>query len=800
MFDAAIKRASDLRLDLFVHPELEIQIPKKSQQRVVGEFMQWVVRPVPGNRQTQLVRSLRQWIRGRFQHLRHLVISDDPGQGKTVLSLQIQKLLCTPKSRSRIFGDSYPRLVVHWMSRLPQTSMSHPTILDVLMADASLVHGFPDESVRKKVIDYATAEGRLVIVLDAFDELPAEQKRQVEKLFEQSSDKIRWIVTGRDWAINREIADQKLFDPTDFFRLRIRAFSTKLQDLYMSRALPGVEWRSVLSGSKKDWDELLGLPATLRELIRALSLTSGKKGKALRFESPSDLFCFSSQQMLLRELRKDKNVEAIAEDGLDLKPTVAARLVQRGIGAVALEMALRGHWREVIKPTTPELDAEIQDIWKWAEKRFIEGVEDVSEESWKWVKKFLNQYEFNGGASQADLGSESLVFRNVRIQELNLGRYLVNYASPTDLRGAIKSRPKQVSKSAKRAQSVIECLGLESWTNSWQCAIKMPVLERGKDHGVKRECYERGLRLLYERPSRVDQRRPTKLMWEAQEWLAKSAKLKALVPRLHKHLVAQFQAIKQIPAYQSAVTELLDPERYVLLRCGDEPVLDEDTGGFAMGPDYWGDDRAVEVTLTQRFGVSKYQLMHEQFSVWDNIGPGAESNLPATEISWLDCYFFLVSLSSERVKLPDGREYRFDFPTDAQWEYACRAGSTAAYCYGDDEKELTQYAWYEDNRNNRPHPVGEKKPNAWELYDMHGNVWEWCWDKYGAYPSEPVTDPVGPKGGSYRVFRGGCWFIGAAYCRSAYRRWNDPSYRSHDYGFRVALSSYGIPRSPEADK
>jgi hypothetical protein len=276
MFDAAIKRASDLRLDLFVHPELEIQIPKKSQQRVVGQFIQWVVRPVPGDRRTQLVRSLRQWIRGRFQHLRHLVISDDPGQGKTVLSLQIQKLLCTPKSRGRIFGDSYPRLVVHWMSRLPQTAMSHPSILDVLMADASLFHGFPDESVRKKVIDYATAEGRLVIVLDAFDELPAEQKRQVEKLFEQSSDKIRWIVTGRDWAINREIADQKLFDPKDFFRLRIKAFSTELQDLYMSRALPGVEWRSVLSGSKKDWNELLGLPATLRELIRALSLTDRK--------------------------------------------------------------------------------------------------------------------------------------------------------------------------------------------------------------------------------------------------------------------------------------------------------------------------------------------------------------------------------------------------------------------------------------------------------------------------------------------------------------------------------------------
>ena len=800
MSDAAIKRASDLRLDLFVHPELEIQIPKKSQQRVVGEFMQWVVRPVPGDRRTQLVRSLRQWTRGRFQHLRHLVISDDPGQGKTVLSLQIQKLLCTPKSRSQIFGDSYPRLVVHWMSRLPQTSMSHPSILDVLMADASLVHGFPDESVRKKVIDYATAEGRLVIVLDAFDELPAEQKRQVEKLFEESSDKIRWIVTGRDWAINREIADQKLFDPKEFFRLRIKAFSTKLQDLYMSRALPGVEWRRVLSGSKEDWDELLGLPATLRELIRALSLTSGKKGKALRFESPSDLFCFSSQQMLLRELRKDKNAEAIAEDGLDLKPTVAARLVQRGIGAVALEMALRGHWREVIKPTTPELDAEIQDIWKWAKNRFIEGGEDVSEESWKWVKKFLNQYEFNGGASQADLGSESLVFRNVRIQELNLGRYLVNFASPTDLRGAIKSRPKQASKRAKRAQSVIECLGLESWTNTWRSAIKMPVLERGKDHGVKRKCYEHGLRLLFERPTQVDQRRPTELMWEAQEWLGKNARLKALVPRLHDHLADQFQAIKQIPAYKSAVADLLDPSRYVLLRCGDEPVLDEDTGGFVMGPDAIDNGRTVEVTLSQRFGLSRYQLTREQFSIWDNLASETERNLPASRVSWLDCYFFLVGLSGERVKQSDGREYRFTFPTEAQWEYSCRAGSATTYCYGDDKKELTQYAWYEDNSNDRPHSVGEKKPNAWGLYDMHGNVWEWCSDWHGSYPSEPVTDPVGPKEGSLRVLRGGGWINVAALCRSGDRYWNDPSIRFNDLGFRLALSSSGIPRSPEADK
>jgi len=677
--------------------------------------------------------------------------------------------------------------------------MHHPSIVDVLMADTALVDVFPDESVRKKVIDYAMAEGRLVIVLDAFDELPAEQKRQVVDLFEQSSDKIRWIVTGRDWAINREIADQKLFDPKEFFRLRIKAISTELQDLYMSRALPGVEWRSVLSGSTEDWDELLGLPATLRELIRALSLKSGKEGKALRFESPSDLFCFSSQQMLLRELRKDKNATAIAEDGLDLKPTVAASLVQRGIGAVALEMALRGHWREVIKPTTPELNEEIQDIWKWAKKRFMEGGEDVSEESWKWVKKFLNQYEFNGGAAQADLGAESLVFRNVRIQELYLGRYLVNFASSTDLRGEKKSKSKQASKGTKRAQSAIDCLGLDSWTNTWRCAIKMPVLKRGKDHGVNRECYEEGLRLLFERPTQVDQRRPTQMMRAAEKWLGKKARLKELIPRLHEHLVNQFQSIKQTEQYRSAVAELLDPARYVLLRCGDDPTLEKDTGKFLMGPDQSDDDRTVAVMLSQRFGICRFQLTEEQFSVWDNIPDPAGSNLPAREVSWFDCYFFLVGLSGERVKLSDGREYRFTFPTEAQWEYSCRAGSTTVYCYGDADEELSQYAWYDENFGYFPHPVGLKKPNAWGLYDVHGNVWEWCWDWFGEYPSLPVTNPVGPPKRLSRVIRGGV-DDGLVFLWSSDRIGDAPDIRGYDYGFRLALSSSGIPKSPEADK
>ena len=129
----------------------------------------------------------------------------------------------------------------------------------------------------------------------------------------------------------------------------------------------------------------------------------------------------------------------------------------------------------------------------------------------------------------------------------------------------------------------------------------------------------------------------------------------------------------------------------------------------------------------------------------------------------------------------------FRLPTEAEWEYACRAGSAAAYCFGDSESQLGDYAWYDGNSGNKTHPVGGKKPNAWGLYDMHGNVWEWCQDWYNAYLSASVTDPAGPSTGSDRVLRGGGWLINAWFCRSAIRVLNSPGYRSPDLGFRLAL-------------
>ena len=136
----------------------------------------------------------------------------------------------------------------------------------------------------------------------------------------------------------------------------------------------------------------------------------------------------------------------------------------------------------------------------------------------------------------------------------------------------------------------------------------------------------------------------------------------------------------------------------------------------------------------------------------------------------------------------------FDLPTEAQWEHACRAGTTTALNSGKDITSksgrcpnLDAVAWYSDNSGHTTHPVGQKQPNAWGLYDMHGNVWEWCLDWYGAYPTADATDPQGDSQGSYLVGRGGGWGSSARYCRSAYRGYGNPSLRYGYYGFRVAF-------------
>lgn len=146
------------------------------------------------------------------------------------------------------------------------------------------------------------------------------------------------------------------------------------------------------------------------------------------------------------------------------------------------------------------------------------------------------------------------------------------------------------------------------------------------------------------------------------------------------------------------------------------------------------------------------------------------------------------------MRVPDwnGRGYRL--PTEAEWEYACRAGTATRYSFGDDEASLGEFSWFYGNSDLRTPEVGQKRANGIGLHDMHGNVWEWCWDWYAAdyYKESPRDDPRGPSQASGRVFRGGCWLSGPRDVRSANRFSGEPGGRSNGYlGFRVARLQSG---------
>jgi formylglycine-generating enzyme required for sulfatase activity/DNA-binding beta-propeller fold protein YncE len=191
------------------------------------------------------------------------------------------------------------------------------------------------------------------------------------------------------------------------------------------------------------------------------------------------------------------------------------------------------------------------------------------------------------------------------------------------------------------------------------------------------------------------------------------------------------------------------------------------------------------VRITKPFYLGKYLVTQEQWEAVMGSNPGnfKGPQNPVETVSWKDCRQFFDKLNAKSRPGPG----KFQLPTEAQWEYACRAGGTTRYCFGDEESALREYAWYGANSGRTTHPVGAKRPNAWGLYDTHGNVWEWCADWYGPYGNSSVDDPIGPTTGSIRVYRGGSWFYPAGYCRSASRAYREPEYRFYFLGFRASL-------------
>ena len=232
-------------------------------------------------------------------------------------------------------------------------------------------------------------------------------------------------------------------------------------------------------------------------------------------------------------------------------------------------------------------------------------------------------------------------------------------------------------------------------------------------------------------------------------------------------------------------------------------MIEIKAGSFVMGsPDGEvgrdDDETQHRVTLTKKYWLGKYEVTQGQWQAVMGTNPSSHKKgdkYPVESVSWHDVKQFCDKLNKlyER-KLPQG--YRFDLPTEAQWEYACRAGTTTALNNGKGLTaqrgvcpNLNEVGWYDENSSQAPLPVGKKHPNAWGLYDMHGNVWEWCRDWADGYHGD-VIDPVGPESGSIRIRRGGGWRVSSKQCRSEWRGSSEPSVRDENLGFRLALVSF----------
>jgi len=236
-------------------------------------------------------------------------------------------------------------------------------------------------------------------------------------------------------------------------------------------------------------------------------------------------------------------------------------------------------------------------------------------------------------------------------------------------------------------------------------------------------------------------------------------------------------------------------------------VIPVPAGSFTMGDEDGEVDETPHEVYVDSFFIDKNLVTQEEFEkvMRENPSRWKEPKNPVEQVRWSDAVKYCNTRSRLEGFQPcyDLTTWKCDFsangyrlPTEAEWEYACRAGTETSYSFGDSKGKLRNFAWFKDNSGRRPRPAGQKLPNPWGIYDMHGNVWEWCNDFYQVdyYQTSPKKNPKGPETGETKVLRGGGWNSKAEDCRSSYRYNENPGYSDvcfgYDiYGFRCVRSN-----------
>ena len=276
-----------------------------------------------------------------------------------------------------------------------------------------------------------------------------------------------------------------------------------------------------------------------------------------------------------------------------------------------------------------------------------------------------------------------------------------------------------------------------------------------------------------------------------RRWLA-DGQFRHLLGQASERTMGQREEAEPAKAEPSAEVE--EPIRQL-----EENMVSIEAGQFQMGSKEAEREQPIHSVTLEAFEIGRAPVTQAQYQAIMGTNPSGfkGDDLPVENVSWHDAMAFCKKLSKQT-----GRDY--SLPSEAQWEYACRAGSDGKYCFGDDEGRLGDYAWYDANSGGKTHPVGKKKPNKWGLYDMHGNVWEWCldtWhDNYDGAPTDgtPWGAPDAKSdAGEGRVFRSGGWLDDARGCRCAFRNVWEPDFRFISLGFRLVLAPRSTARGRE---
>ena len=686
---------------------------------------------------------------------RWICLIEDAGAGKTVFTLRVQQFFASSEARQAL-SQGRPWLVARWDKDWPRD------VRGGLME--KLQERGLDENRAKAAVDYAWREGRICLVLDGLDQ---QTKVEVQHLEEQLGklSRCRIIMTSRESAKHEH--EPRLFEGRPWEFARVELFDEAEQDEYLQDL--NQDHLRELMPDRRAVSELLRFPVVLRmirrrleDYARDLASNPDTTPPLEPFRHRGDLYWDVSQHLLKRAFKKKDRHVQLGD----------VELLRQVLAAIPFQMMLS----ETSARGYRVAAGEIRGFLRAVRQRCGAAVED---KEWDRAREMLADTHLTDRCLMEGCDDQHIGFRSKRMMEFFAGVHLAIYAG-TDCQEHIRRHAND-----------------PNWYWPFRFAIEM----RPKHVRATAGTLCRSLSSLFERPQHG--RRPTELMYRAWHYFEND---RFTPPELHGQILPGAKEVLERSRGGEHVAQEM-----VFCRCPPKP---EDRTWFWMGSDTGHPVEAPrhKVELTP-FHLQQTTVTFAQYRVFDpahekdteasstyfgwHRDPDKPDDCPVTYVSWYDACMFAKWLGPG-----------FRLPTEAEWEFACRAGNDAE----DDEfhfgGELTPAQANFDENVGHTSTMGCYPLNAWKLDQMHGNVWEWCNDWYdedyyrelAARAETPNRDPPGPTAGSSRVSRGCSWRHDVKRCRSAYRFDPRPSNRSRVAGFRVWVSTAGLrPSRPRSD-